>query len=140
MLVKYPKNTDKYFWTEHVKFKMRFYGLSPQKVLGIISKPQRKEVGIVENTIAVMQPISPKNISGKIVWKQEVWAMYVTKIKNQRSKIKITNQNSKFNDKSQINIISAWRYPGVSPKNNPIPENILEELESLSSAPGRDII
>ncbi len=29
-------------------------------------------------------------------------------------------------------IISAWRYPGVSPKNNPIPEEIFRELEEVA--------
>jgi hypothetical protein len=107
---------------------MRFYGLSPQKVLGIISKPKRKEEGIVKNTTAVMQPISPKIINNKIVWKQEVWAMYQKNLKS-----KIPNLKT-----GQVKIISAWRYPGVSPKKNPIPENILEEIENLSSAQNSD--
>jgi len=129
MLTKGPKNTDKYFWTEHVKFKMRFYGLSPQKVLGIISKPTRKEEGIVKNTTAVMQPISPKIINNKIVWKQEIWCMF--------QEASSTNKLTKLKAK-KLKIISAWRYPGVSPKNNPIPENILEEIENLSSAQNSD--
>jgi len=36
----------------------------------------------------------------------------------------------KFNN-YKINIISAWRYPGVSPKRNPIPEEILNEIRSI---------
>ncbi|HLN18568.1 MAG TPA: hypothetical protein VK255_00165 [Patescibacteria group bacterium] len=129
-----PKNTKQYHWTEHAKFKMQFYGLSPQRVLGIISRPARKEEGIVKNTIAVMKPINPKIINNKSIWKQEVWVMYILKIKNKKSNLKITNQNSKykknkdiFTDK-QIKIISAWRYPGVSPEKNPIPEEILAEI------------
>ncbi|KKP57544.1 MAG: hypothetical protein UR51_C0015G0013 [Candidatus Moranbacteria bacterium GW2011_GWF1_34_10] len=31
----------------------------------------------------------------------------------------------------QLKIISVWRYPGVSPKNNPIPQEILDELDDL---------
>lgn len=31
----------------------------------------------------------------------------------------------------RVKIISAWRYPGVSPKNNPIPEEILNELAEM---------
>jgi len=31
----------------------------------------------------------------------------------------------------KLKIISAWRYPGKSPKNNPIPEEILKEIRSL---------
>ena len=29
-------------------------------------------------------------------------------------------------------IISAWRYPGISPKRNPIPDEILEELRAIA--------
>lgn len=119
MLSKGPKNTDKYYWTEHVKFKMRFYGLSPQKVLGIISKPKRKEEGIVARTIAVMKPISPKIVNGKELWKQEVWVMFQNKKKEVGGKNKA------------IKIISAWRYPGVSPKKNPIPEEIMGEIAGI---------
>lgn len=116
MQFRIPKNTKQFFWTKHVLEKMRYYGLSEQKVLGVINRPIRKEEGIVKNTIAVMQPISPKIKDGKKVWKQEVWAMYQEKAKARK-------------------IISAWRYPGVSPKKNPIPEEILreasEELEDV---------
>lgn len=114
MLTKGPKNTRQYHWTEHVKFKMRHYGLSPQRVLGIISKPARKEEGIVKNTIAVMKPVSVKTTAGKPIWKQEIWAMYQ---RNKKSR--------------QIKIISAWRYPGVSPQKNPIPEEIINEIAGL---------
>ncbi|MFZ2188937.1 MAG: hypothetical protein WAV73_05255 [Candidatus Moraniibacteriota bacterium] len=121
MIKKSPQNTNRYFWTEHVKFKMRFYGLSEQKVLGVISSPKRKEEGIVEKTIAVMKPVSPKIVDGKEVWKQEVWVMY-QKHKTCSMKHETRVQNSK------CKIISAWRYPGVSPEKNPIPEEILREL------------
>lgn len=114
MQFKIPQNNKKFFWTKHVLEKMRYYGLSAQKVLGIINRPLRKEEGIVKNTIAVMQPSSLKIKDGKKVWKQEIWAMYQKKAKAKEK---------------QIKIISAWRYPGVSPKKNPIPEEILQELE-----------
>jgi hypothetical protein len=34
---------------------------------------------------------------------------------------------------SKVTIISAWRYPGISPKgrNIPIPEDVLSELEKI---------
>lgn len=119
MFSKLPKNTKQFFWTKHVTEKMRYYGLSAQKILGVINRPLRKEEGIVKNTIAVMQPASVKTTAGKPVWRRETWVMY------QKSKIK----------GKQSKIISAWRYPGVSPKKNPIPEEILreasEELESM---------
>jgi hypothetical protein len=125
MLSKPPKNTDKYHWTSHVKFKMQFYGLSAQKVLGVIKKPKRKEEGIVKNTVAVMQPISPKIINNKTIWKQEVWVMYQKRgTRNGKRETKIINTE-------QFKIISAWRYPGVSPEKNPIPDSILEEIQNI---------
>ena len=173
MFSRFLKNSDKYFWTEHAKFKMKFYGLSPQRVLRVIRAPERIEEGIVEKTIAVMQPASVRHrrtSAGKPAsptWSSEIWAMYQTrKARNSKSEI---NQSSAFPfpDKSgnssrpqrlsvamagaakpsffqnsipprrdkilnsanqQIRIISAWRYPGMSPKNNPIPEEILREI------------
>lgn len=127
MQIKIPKNNEKYFWTLHSIEKMRFYGLSEQKILGIIRRPQRKEEGIVKNTVAVMQPISSKiDKNGKKIWKTEIWAMYqVRKNKNRKN----LSELQKLLFKEQIKIISAWRYPGVSPEKNPIPEEILREIE-----------
>ncbi len=161
---KTPKNTDKYHWTAHVTEKMHYYGLSEQKVLGVIRNPKRTETGIAENTVAVMLPVGsikkgnakPKwgrpvfgdfnneqenseEKNEKESWNQEIWVMYQIKCKNQKSKIKISIQNKnleklqkQINSNKQLIIISAWRYPGVSPKNNPIPEEILRELEEIS--------
>ena len=148
---KNPKNTDKYYWTAHVAEKMHYYGLSEQKVLGVIRKPQRIETGIAENTVAVMIPVgnikknkkpsmwnrSFNNDGQQEKWSQEIWVMYQTK--NQKTKNKVTTQNEKLKDlqdkinsNKKITIISAWRYPGVSPKKNPIPEEILREIEEIS--------
>lgn len=138
MQFKLPKNNERYQWTLHSIEKMKFYGLSEQKVLGIIKRPKRKEEGIVKNTIAVMQPVSLKlDVKGKATWKTEIWSMYQTR-KARNSKSQILNpkqpQNSKFQNlqnilhPAKIKIISAWRYPGVSPEHNPIPEEILREI------------
>lgn len=119
---------------------MRYYGLSRQKVLGVIKRPERIEKGIAgNNTIAVMQPVSPKLADGKKVWKQEVWAMYQTKVgktifgktkKNADTKSEtLSALRAMIGQDKQLKIISAWRYPGTSPKNNPIPTDILRELE-----------
>jgi elongation factor Ts len=54
---------------------------------------------------------SPRESASNKTWKQEIWTMI------QKSK-------------DGIKIISAWRYPGKSPKQNPIPNYILEELIS----------
>jgi hypothetical protein len=141
MFLKTLKNSEKYYWTEHAKFKMKFYGLSPQRVLRVIRNPERIEEGIVEKTIAVMQPSSTRIKDGKKIWSQEVWAMYQKKVKGQRSKVKSKINNSKNilttgykildTANQQIRIISAWRYPGMSPKNNPIPEEILSEIQAV---------
>lgn len=131
-----------YVWTQHAEFKMKYYGLSKQKVSGIIRRPDRIEKGIAGNrTIAVMQVVSPKMIDGKKVWKQEIWTMYQTqgakiseqKTKNQGATIPrsalIERLRHSIGDGRKIKIISAWRYPGVSPKNHPIPDDILREIE-----------
>lgn len=41
------------------------------------------------------------------------------------------NLMQKISGKNQLKIISVWRYPGISPKNNPIPQDILEEVEDM---------
>jgi hypothetical protein len=150
---KQPKNTDKYYWTAHVAEKMHYYGLSEQKILGVIRRPQRIETGIVENTVAVMVPVGNmhkkinlnskwnRNFSenpGENKWSQEIWVMYQTKTQKAKQKTQNEIENpklkalqNKINANKKITIISAWRYPGVSPKSNPIPEEILREIEEI---------
>lgn len=101
---------------------MKFYALTPQRVIRIINHPERKEEAIVPGCVAVMQSLGTKR-------KTEIWAMYKEKFKTQNSKFKTVGY------KNQKRIISAWRYPGVSPKRQvPIPEDILEELtENMES-------
>lgn len=104
-----------YIFTLHAQYKMKQYGLSEQRVRSVIRNPRRREEGIVPKTVAVMQPVSVKrDLKKEEKWKQEIWVMF---------------QNSA---KQQLRIISAWRYPGMSPKRNPIPEEILRELEEGS--------
>jgi hypothetical protein len=97
----------KVIWTKHSEKKLKEYQLSKSRILRIIKNPYRIEEGIAPNTIALMRPPKIKNKT----WKQEIWTM-IQKSKN------------------GIKIISAWRYPGKSPKQNPIPNYILEELIS----------
>lgn len=176
---KQPKNTSKYFWTAHVTEKMHYYGLSEQKVLGVIRAPKRIETSIVENVVAVMVPVGnikkmdkTKSASAKAsawqgwgrtafgnssinvddesssfaetsmdTWNQEIWVMYQTKSQEKKFKDKSLGENKdkkiaklqkQINLNKQITIISAWRYPGISPKNNPIPEDILREIEGIA--------
>jgi len=108
MLLKLPKDDEKISWTWHSRTKMRQYRLSEKRVLRVLRKPERREVGIAPGTIAAMQP------SGTKKYPTEIWMMY--QIKNKK-----------------IRIISAWRYPGKTPKGKlpEIPEDILEELDAL---------
>ena len=100
-------------WTSHAHGKMRFYGLSEQRVRRIIHSPKRIEEGIAPKTIAMMQP---NNIvqrgKGKEAWKQELWVM----IKDEPLRRKI---------------ISAWRYPGMTRAGEPLPPEILRELRAF---------
>lgn len=124
MQFKVPKNTEKYEWTQHAVIKMKQYGLTAQRVLRVVKHPKRTEEGIVKNTIAVMQPSSFSTKDGKRTWNREIWAMYQPKVKSEKLKVKSFGSN-------KIRIISAWRYPGVSPEKDPIPEDILRELDSM---------
>ena len=98
-------------WTGHAQFKMKFYGISHQRALGVIRRPERTEEGVFPGTVAVMQPVSMKVIDGKKIWRTEIWAMY------------------ERGHEGKVRIISVWRYPGVSPLHSPIPVEIFREIE-----------
>lgn len=113
---------------------MREYHLSRQRVIRIIRSPKRQEVGIVANTIAVMQPASTKTVDGKETWTQELWTMYKVVADKKLSKTKL----AELLQHSELKIISAWRYPGVSPKRDPIPADILREIENRIEEEGEE--
>ncbi|MCX6720394.1 MAG: hypothetical protein NTW11_01155 [Candidatus Staskawiczbacteria bacterium] len=106
---------------------MRQYGLSKQKLLGILYKPERKEQGIVPGTAAVMKTnktfFREKQISLDKAWKKprkapgEIWLMY---------------KDVKMAMVPVRKIISAWRYPGISKPGEaiPIPDDIKIFLNS----------
>ncbi len=119
--------TGAFQFTTHALYKMKQYGLSEQKVRGVIRHPRRTEVGIAPKTVAVMQPVSAKTVNGKETWKQEIWVMYVTKGKNDQGTV-TANGRAFILSPPKVKIISTWRYPGVSPKRSPIPQEILQEL------------
>ena len=113
----------KLHWTEHSKLKMRQYGLSKSKLMNLLYRPERKEQGIVEGTMAVMQPnkiystskpFRPGLMQAKRV-PGEIWLMYKD-VKQERK------------------IISAWRYPGISKPGDsiPVPRDILEFIHTLN--------
>ena len=89
---------------------MKYYGLSKQRMRRVLKSPDRKEVGIAPETIAVMQSTGTKKRP------TEIWLMF---------------QDVQSKKEKLINMISAWRYPGVSPKGKfpEIPEDALLELE-----------
>ncbi|PJE59941.1 MAG: hypothetical protein COU85_01050 [Candidatus Portnoybacteria bacterium CG10_big_fil_rev_8_21_14_0_10_44_7] len=105
-MFKRPENTKQLEWTNHVVGKMLFYRLSANRVKSVVRKPQRAEKGIAPGTIAVMQKAGTNRPS-------EIWAMY---------------QDLPGGKKR---IITAWRYPGQSPKREaiPIPADIILELK-----------
>lgn len=111
MRLKLPKNDQRLLWTKHVKKKMQQYQLSERRLRRVLRLPSRVEKGIAPDTIAIMQPTGTKKHP------TEIWLMYQTISEKLR----------------KIRIISAWRYPGISPtgKPPPIPEDILSELGNL---------
>lgn len=116
--------SGRYQFTLHSEYKMREYHLSRQRVIRIIRAPHRTETGIVENTVAVMQPASTKRVGGKETWSQELWVMYKVMGQGKMTKSKL----ERALNQSELKIISAWRYPGVSPERDPIPSEILQEI------------
>jgi hypothetical protein len=115
MLLSLPLK-EKIVWTNHVKDKMRYYRLSENRVLNIMRKPKRREEGIAEGTIAAMQSAGTKKNP------KEIWMMY------QVVKSKIKDQKFK-----KTKIISAWRYPGITPLGErPIlPDDTLSGLKDI---------
>ena len=101
------KINDKYQWTKHSIYKMRCYGLSQQRIKRIIRHPARIEEAIVPSLIAAMQPAGNKTYS-------EIWTIY-----------------KPIKHKKQIKIITAWRYPGKSSARDPIPQEILDEIQRI---------
>ena len=121
MLLKLSKSNEKIYWTKHSRKKMRQYRFSEKRVLKILRKPDRREEGIAPGTLATMQ------ITGTKKHPTEAWMMY-----------QLVSPESKAQN-SKIRIISAWRYPGRTPKGKRpiIPEDTLEELDDILKLKGR---
>lgn len=96
---------SRYLWTKHAEHKMQFYGLSPSRLQRVLRNPARTEVGVVPDTVGVMQPATPRHTS-------EIWLLY------------------RPLPDGRLHIITAWRYPGKSPVRDaiPIPDDIRREL------------
>ncbi|MEK7130675.1 MAG: hypothetical protein AAB793_03405 [Patescibacteria group bacterium] len=117
--MKPPKNDDKFYWTRHVADKMRYYGISESLIKRIIRYPKRLEEGVAPDTFAGMMP------AGSVKRPQEIWVMYKKNVKRKTKSAKLLI--------GKIIIISAWRYPGISPirEKIPIPQDVLGEIEEV---------
>jgi len=119
--------TENLIWTQHSLHKLRQYNLSVSRIKRVLRHPKRKEVGVAPDTVAVMQPAgTPKH-------PYEIWAMYQQKLKVKSEKSRLRQGfggQVKVKNDGRITIISAWRYPGVSPIHEPppIPEEVWEIL------------
>jgi len=98
------KKPKEFFWTNHAQRKMRFYRLSESRVKRVLHTPKRVEQGIAPDTAAMMQR------AGTLKHPYEIWVM-----------VQDTDKHRK--------IISAWRYPGTTKPGEPLPEEILREVE-----------
>ncbi len=94
------------YWTQHSREKIRYYKLSEARVKRVIHNPKRIEEGIAPKTIAMMQS------AGSAKHPYELWVMIVE-------------------EKHRRKVISAWRYPGVTKLGDPLPEEILREIQGL---------
>lgn len=120
------KNSNgKIFWTKHSKKKMRQYRFSEKRVLRILRKPDRREEGIAQGTIASMQ------ITGTKKHPTEAWMMY--QIVESKAKSLAKGEAHQGRQKPKVRIISAWRYPGRTPVGERpiIPQDTIEELENI---------
>ncbi len=132
MKVREPKRAIKILWTKHSEEKMRFYNLSKMCLRKLLRKPDRVETGVALRTVAIMQKTGTKK------YPREIWLMYQKDKKNKlqesefRNKIKNNLTQDVLPQREKITIISAWRYPGVSPEGHPpIPEDIAREISNL---------
>ena len=94
-------------WTTHSRYKMRHYGLSEQKIKSVLNSPKRVEKGIADGTIAFLLS------AGSVKHPHEIWVMVA-------------------DDKDKRRVISAWRYPGVTKPGEPLPDQIVREMEVLA--------
>ncbi len=150
-----------YVWTRHSEFKMKQYALSQQRVRRIIRHPDRVEKSIVPRMVAVMQiagtsknrqeiwvmyevvksqklQVESKNVQpGKAISNSQLptpnfkTLSPAQKFRLQRQQEFLTKKGMSTENGKALRIISAWRYPGTSPARDPIPSEILEELQDI---------
>ncbi len=128
------KKFKRLHWTEHSKSKMRQYHLSKSKLINLLYNPQRKELGIVPGTIALMQTIKDYSVLKKKALfhqgfrRRQGFGGQVGRARKTPGEVWLMYQDIK--NKNLRKIISAWRYPGVSKPGEeiPIPKDIRQEI------------
>lgn len=124
-------------WTNHARYKMRYYRLSEQMVRGVIARPKRVEEGIAPETVAYMKQ------AGSAKRPHEIWVMVAKQIKNEKLKVKKFSRRSSAMSRIELHsgagingqmsdvlrVISAWRYPGITKPGKPLPREILNEIQ-----------
>lgn len=143
---KKPKEDARFSWTSHVVQKMREYAIPESRIRRIVRYPARTEEGIAPDTVAVMQPAGTTRY-------HEIWVMYKVVTNNKQpttnnghtgSQQQTTDDKRSENQKreqdpfgilsrgqSRIRVITAWRYPGKSPERDPIPDDVIREIQTL---------
>jgi hypothetical protein len=125
----------KIVWTKHSEIKMKQYGLSKNKILNIIRKPERTEEGIVLGTTAMMRTNKvfsnatfKKNLRLDLKVKTSPALLKLRGVRKAPGEIWLMYKDAKDARK----IISAWRYPGVTKPGEqvPIPTDIRAYLET----------
>lgn len=132
---KEPKDTDTHVWTAHSKMKMRFYGLSEQRIRSVVRRPERVQEGVAEKTVAVMQPQSKRRDkeTGEKTWSAEIWVMYQI-FQGTQKKVDIDvpeKLKGIFAPQKKVRVISAWRYPGKTNPEEELPDAILDEIAEV---------
>lgn len=115
--------------------KMLHYRISESLVKRVVRFPKRVEKGIAPGTTACMSPYGRSPKGRQQPYGGEVWVMYVElgQRPSSTARLQTKKELQTINDKlstTRKRIITAWRYPGVSPvgESIPIPEEILAEI------------
>lgn len=148
---------DNYLWTKHSEWKMKQYSLSQQRLKRVVRNPDRIEKSIVPGMVAAMQVAGNSKRRYEVWVMYEVAKNQKSQAKGQDKETATQAPRSETQDLSHLSpaarfremrrqefamrqsmgsgktlrVISAWKYPGESPKRDPIPVEILEEIQRL---------
>jgi len=143
---------NKYIFTNHAYYKMRYYRLSEGLVKRVIRYPQRTEEGILKDAVACMRPAHSTSSVQAYSTSEPAGGGQALPAGRQAPQAHFTPQqyrgkpslaqasNKRYSEiwtmyvlmpSKQIKIITAWRYPGKSPERNPVPQEIIEEARRI---------